>query len=72
MWKPDTKEDPRAPRVVKTLEPEELGVSVPAIALTVYHVLGLRILRSAWVNLDRVWAAAMVGAGSATVIAAFA
>lgn len=43
-----------------------------AVALTVYHVLGLRILRSAWVNLDRVWAAAMVGAGSATVIAAFA
>jgi MYXO-CTERM domain-containing protein len=42
------------------------------IALTVYHVLGLRILRSAWVNLDRVWAAVMVGAGGATVIAALA
>jgi hypothetical protein len=42
------------------------------VALCVYHFLGLRILRTAWVNLDRVWAAAMVGAGSATVIAALA
>ncbi|HEU5471497.1 MAG TPA: hypothetical protein VFV67_12655 [Actinophytocola sp.] len=40
------------------------------IALGVYHVLGLRILRTAWVNLDRLWAAALVGAGSATVVAA--
>jgi hypothetical protein len=47
-------------------------VVAAAIALCVYHFLGLRILRTAWVNLDRVWAAAMVGAGSATVIAALA
>jgi hypothetical protein len=43
-----------------------------AIALCVYQFLGLRVLRTAWVNLDRVWAAALVGAGSATVIAALA
>jgi hypothetical protein len=38
-----------------------------AIAIVVYEVVGLRILRSAWVDLDRVWAYALVGAGVATV-----
>jgi hypothetical protein len=47
-------------------------VVAAAVALSVYRFLGLRILRSAWVNLDRVWAAALVGAGSATMIAALA
>jgi hypothetical protein len=41
-----------------------------AIAFCVYQFLGLRILRSAWVNLDRVWAVALVGAGAATVVTA--
>ena len=34
------------------------------IAVAVYEVVGLRILRSAWVNLDRVWAGAFVAAGA--------
>ena len=34
------------------------------VALLVYEVVGLRILRSAWVNLDRVWAGAFVVAGA--------
>lgn len=38
-----------------------------AVALLVYEVVGLRILRSAWINLDRIWALALVGAGVATV-----
>jgi hypothetical protein len=38
-----------------------------AVALVVYEVVGLRILRSAWVNLDRIWAYALLGAGLATV-----
>jgi len=42
-----------------------------AVALLVYEVVGLRILRSAWVNLDRVWAYALVVAGLATVVVAF-
>ncbi|HKT00823.1 MAG TPA: hypothetical protein VJT31_14935 [Rugosimonospora sp.] len=37
------------------------------VALLVYEVLGLRILRTAWVNLDRVWALALIGSGLATV-----
>jgi len=39
-----------------------------AVALTVYELLGLRVLRTLWVNLDRVWAFALVGAGVATVL----
>jgi hypothetical protein len=38
-----------------------------AVAVVVYEIVGLRILRTAWVNLDRVWAYALVGAGVATV-----
>jgi hypothetical protein len=37
------------------------------IAVVVYEVVGLRILRTAWVNLDRIWAYALVGAGLVTV-----
>ena len=39
-----------------------------AVALLVYHVLGLAILRTAWVNLDLLWAFALVGAGVATAV----
>lgn len=46
-----------------------IGVTA-AIAFCVYEFLGLRILRRAWVNLDRVWAVVLVGAGSATCVAA--
>jgi hypothetical protein len=41
-----------------------------AIALTVYEVVGLRLLRTAWINLDRIWAFCLVGAGVATVLLA--
>ena len=40
-------------------------ITCGAVALAVYEVLGLRVLRSLWVNLDKVWAFALVGAGSA-------
>jgi hypothetical protein len=38
-----------------------------AIAAVVYERLGLGFLRSAWVNLDLVWAVALVVTGIATV-----
>jgi hypothetical protein len=38
------------------------------IALVVYDRVGLRILRTAWVNLDMVWAAALIGAGVLTAV----
>ncbi len=37
------------------------------IAGVVYERLGLRMLRRAWVNLDLVWAATLVGTGVLTV-----
>lgn len=37
-----------------------------AIALVVYHKLGLRLLRQIWVNLDLVWGVALIATGVAT------
>ncbi len=34
------------------------------VAVLVYEVVGLRILRSAWLNLDRIWAGAFLLAGA--------
>jgi hypothetical protein len=39
-----------------------------AVAWVVYRKLGLALLRSAWLNLDAVWAAALVIAGVATLV----
>jgi hypothetical protein len=39
-----------------------------AVALLVLQVLGLGVLRRAWVNVDRIWAVALIGAGAATVL----
>ncbi|ASN82275.1 hypothetical protein [Deinococcus ficus] len=38
------------------------------VALLVYHYVGLAILRRAWVNLDRLWAVALLAAGAATLL----
>ena len=40
------------------------------IALSVYQAVGARILRSSRVNLDRIWAVALIGAGLATIAVA--
>ncbi|AUX46157.1 membrane protein [Sorangium cellulosum] len=39
-----------------------------AVALVVYHKLGVAILRTAWLNLDRVWAVALIGAGLIAIL----
>jgi hypothetical protein len=39
------------------------------LAVVVYEKVGLRILRRAWINLNVVWAAAMVGAALFAVLA---
>jgi len=36
-------------------------------AVLVYEFVGVNILRRAWFNMDRVWAAVMVGAGALTI-----
>ncbi|MBW8480945.1 hypothetical protein [Actinomadura parmotrematis] len=41
-----------------------------AVAVLVYEIVGLAVLRRAWFNLDRVWAVALVGAGAVTLITA--
>ena len=38
------------------------------VAVVVYEKVGLRILRRAWINLDLIWAAALVGAGVMTAL----
>lgn len=40
------------------------------IAVLVYEIVGLAILRRAWFNLDRLWAVALIGAGTATLLTA--
>ena len=41
------------------------------IAVLVYEIVGLAILRRAWFNLDRVWAVALIGAGTFTLLTAW-
>lgn len=45
-------------------------VVAAGIALLVYEFLGLKILRSAWINLDSIWAMVLLAAGTATVLTA--
>ncbi len=33
------------------------------IAMVIYEKVGLAILRSAWINLDLIWASALIAAG---------
>jgi len=44
-----------------------MAVVAGAVALLVYRVWGLGILRVAWIDLDKVWAVALIGSGVATV-----
>lgn len=43
-------------------------VAAGVIAVTVYYKLGLSILRRSWINLDQVWAAAMIVGGVLAVV----
>jgi hypothetical protein len=38
------------------------------VALLVSEVLGLAVLRSAWLNVDKIWAVALLGAGAVTLL----
>ncbi|MGW3888080.1 hypothetical protein ACWD69_05280 [Micromonospora chokoriensis] len=46
-----------------------LGVAL-AVALLVYQVLGVGVLRRAWFNVDRLWAGVLVAAGLVTLLRA--
>jgi hypothetical protein len=43
-------------------------VAAAAVALVVYYKFGLSLLRKAWLNLDVVWAAALILAGGAAIL----
>jgi hypothetical protein len=43
-------------------------VTMAVVALLVVEVLGLAVLRRAWIDVDRIWAIALIGAGAATVL----
>jgi hypothetical protein len=43
-------------------------VVMGSIALIVYEWVGLKILRSAWINLDVIWAGALVAAGVLSIV----
>jgi hypothetical protein len=43
-------------------------VVMGAIAILIYDFVGLAILRSAWINLDTIWAGALVAAGLLTLV----
>ena len=57
--------------VVAALHTLAMLLSALAMAWAVYRWLGLRFLRLAWFNLDRVWAASLVVAGAAGIAVAF-
>ena len=38
------------------------------VAVLVLRVFGLGVLRRAWINVDRIWALALIGAGAATAL----
>jgi hypothetical protein len=42
-----------------------------AVALVIYETLGLAILRRAWINIDLIWAAALIAVGVAMLVGYF-
>src|ERR1700730_7757798 len=42
--------------------------TIAAISIAVYEWIGLAFLRSAWINLDLIWAGALVACGLALIV----
>jgi hypothetical protein len=57
----------RAAAVV-VLHTSAMFVVMGTMAVAVYQWLGLKLLRSAWINLDAIWAAALMGAGVLSLV----
>ena len=53
-----------------SLHTATMAVTAAAVALLVYDVIGLGVLRRAWVDLDRVWAVALLGGAALTLFVA--
>jgi hypothetical protein len=54
--------------VASLLHAVAMLLTAGVIALLVLEVLGLGVLRRAWLNVDRIWAVALIGAGAATAL----
>jgi hypothetical protein len=48
---------------VVALHTAAMLIVMAAVAITVYDWIGLGILRTAWINVDRLWAATLLGSG---------
>ena len=49
--------------MVALLHTSAMLIVMGAIAIIIYEKVGLAILRSAWINLDTIWASALIAAG---------
>ena len=49
--------------LVALLHTSAMLLMTGTIAIVVYEKVGLAILRSAWINLDVIWASALIAAG---------
>lgn len=53
---------------VVALHTGAMFIVMGAVAMIVYEWVGLRILRSAWINLDTIWAGALIAAGILSLV----
>jgi hypothetical protein len=54
--------------VATLLHTATMVLTAAIVAVVVLQVLGLGVLRKAWLNVDRIWAVALIGAGAATAL----
>ncbi|MGH7840593.1 MAG: hypothetical protein ACREQD_00510 [Candidatus Binataceae bacterium] len=57
-----------ASAAVVVLHTGAMFLTMGTIAIVVYEWVGLRILRSAWINLDAIWAGALIAAGALSIV----
>jgi hypothetical protein len=53
-----------------SLHTAAMALTAAAVAVLVYDVIGIALLRRAWVDLDRVWAVALLGGAALTLFVA--
>jgi hypothetical protein len=49
--------------IVTVVHTSAMLLVMGTIAIVIYEKVGLAILRSAWINLDLIWASALIAAG---------
>ncbi len=54
--------------IVVIVHTSAMVIVMGTIAIVIYEKVGLAILRSAWVNLDLIWASALIGAGLLSMV----